>query len=520
MKKTLAAIAILVCMLTGMLGALAETADAPKGSEPFGDGKTLSLACLEGWYSAVTVNDNLPAWQKIEENTGVKIEWEASSDYNTAMQPRVAAGQELPDIMLIPPSMQNSGVYKMALDGTIIPLDELIREHAPNIQRVLDENPVLKGLMTAPDGHIYSICDTTMFVNDLVVQNAMFIREDWLEALDLEAPETIEDWYNVLTAFKEYDPTGYGAQVVPYGRNAGSLYGMVNAFTGAYGLPVGTSYWWYDEEGNVFLTYASEEFRAFLTEMAKWYAEGLIDMEIRDESNFQSLVSTNVVGAFSTLSERVPQYDGLLSTAGVEGNHILLAPPMNGDKLLIKRDTTWNHYGITKYCEDPVLAIRWLDYVWGSEEGVTINEWGIEGLTFEYDEDGNKYFTDFVLNNPDGLDPYNALRSLGSSNTILVRTPAEVYAALNPEYVIEYGEMLRDQRSEPFPQVMATEEEQATIDRIQPDLLTYCDECVDKFISGIMPMEEFDAFVEKLYEIGLDELLAVKQAQFDRSGVR
>ena len=73
MKKTLAAIAILVCMLTGMLGALAETADAPKGSEPFGDGKTLSLACLEGWYSAVTVNDNLPAWQKIEENTGVKI---------------------------------------------------------------------------------------------------------------------------------------------------------------------------------------------------------------------------------------------------------------------------------------------------------------------------------------------------------------------------------------------------------------------------------------------------------------
>ncbi len=37
--------------------------------------------------------------------------------------------------------------------------------------------------------------------------------------------------------------------------------------------------------------------------------------------------------------------------------------------------------------------------------------------------DGKKQFTDFVLNNPDGLDPYNALRSLGASNTILVQTP-------------------------------------------------------------------------------------------------
>ena len=105
--------------------------------------------------------------------------------------------------------------------------------------------------------------------------------------------------------------------------------------------------------------------------------------------------------------------------------------------------------------------------------------------------------------------------------TIQFETPPFFsYAALNPDYVIEYGESLLDQRIEPFPQVMATEEEQTVIDRIQPDLTTYCDECVDKFIAGIMPMSEFDSFVEKLYEIGLEELLAVKQAQFDRSGVR
>ena len=136
------------------------------------------------------------------------------------------------------------------------------------------------------------------------------------------------------------------------------------------------------------------------------------------------------------------------------------------------------------------------------------------------DENGQKYFTDFVKNNPDGLDPYNVLRSLGASDTIMVRTPAEVYAALNDDYVIEYGEKLLDQRVEPFPQVMATEDEQKIIDRIEPDLSTYCNEMIEKFITGIEPIENFDAFVEKVNEIGVDELLTVRQAQFDRAGVK
>ena len=84
MKKILALVLALMLALTA----------ASALAEPFGNGETLSFACLEGWYSAVTINDNLPSWQKIEENTGVKIAWEANSDYNTAMQPRVAAGQE------------------------------------------------------------------------------------------------------------------------------------------------------------------------------------------------------------------------------------------------------------------------------------------------------------------------------------------------------------------------------------------------------------------------------------------
>lgn len=153
--------------------------------------------------------------------------------------------------------------------------------------------------MTAPDGHIYTIADTPKYVNDMVVANALFIRQDWLDTLGLEQPETIEDWYEVLTAFKNEDPNGNGIQdEIPLsGIDLAS--GLFSYLLSAYDLPAGVGPWWYDENGEVFCVYTTEEYKNFVTEMNRWYAEGLIDMELtRDEANFQALCATNTVGAF------------------------------------------------------------------------------------------------------------------------------------------------------------------------------------------------------------------------------
>ena len=493
---------------------------------PIGDGvnDTLSFACLEGWYSAVSMNDNLEIWQAIEDITGIKIEWEANGDYDTAMTPRIASGQELPDIFMIPPTWGNSGVYKLASDGILTQLDDLIAQYAPDITQLLNEDAELKGMLTAPDGNIYTVADTPKYVNELVAQYALLIRQDWIDTLSLPQPETIEDWYNVLISFKNDDPNGNGANdEIPF-SGIGDDYGYLTAFKSAFGLPVGVEAWWYDENGKVLCTYTTEEYRSFLTEMHKWYEEGLLDMEMnRDEANFQSLCSTNIAGAFSNLSERQTQYDNLLNTSGFpEARHTILANPKDdeGDLIILKRSPTWSHYAIPTSSTKAELAIKWINFVWGSDEGVTFTEWGIEGKTYTV-ENGKKQYTDFVLNNPDGLDPYNALRSLGASNTILVRTPSEVYAALNSESdAISYGESIIEYRREPFPGVMSTDEEQDILDVYEPDFNTYCSESIVKFITGEQSMDTFDDFVSTLNSIGLDKLLEVKQAQFDRSGMK
>jgi putative aldouronate transport system substrate-binding protein len=483
-------------------------------------GNSLTVACLEGWYSAVSINDNLPMWQEVEKRTGIHINWQANSDYDTAMQPVIASGSRLPDIMLIPPSWGNSGVYKLGLDGLIRPLDDLIAQNAPDIQKLFAENPALKAAVTAPDGKIYSICDAPMFVNSIVVQNSLFIRQDWLDKLGLGIPNTIDEWYTALKAFKDRDPNGNGQRdEIPFGIHNILADGL--AWGSAFGLPVGNTEWWYDRSGKVFYVYTSPQYREFLRTMNQWYREGLLDPELtREEANFASLLTTNVVGSLSGLSERVFQFNGFVANSGVSGvNHVLAAPPRSPDgsnPVILKRDPTWNHYGITKDSRNPELAMRWINFVYGSDEGVTLNEWGIEGLSYQV-VNGKKQYTDFVINNPNGLDPYNALRSLGASDTIFVRTPAEVYTALNAgSPAIPFAERLLPYRVEPFPAIMLSDEHQSIVDRIQPDIQTYSNETRLKFLIGEIPLSEWDNYVRTVNSMGLEQLREVRQWQYDR----
>lgn len=476
----------------------------------FGGGVTLSLAALEGWFPAVTMGDNLPVWQEFERRTGVIIDWEVFSDYDTAMMPRIAAGADLPDMMLIPPAWGNSGVFTLARDGIIIQLDDLIANYAPDITYLLDNDAHLRGLLTAPDGNIYTIADTPKFVND-VVASALFIRQDWLDELGLPVPSTVEEWYNTLHAF-----SAMGDDIIPFsGINLG---GGCSFFGSSFGLNSWMTAWGADADGVVFNQFASDEYRELLTFLNRMYEGGLMDRELtRDEPNFQSLVSTNTVGAFATLAGYLTMYNNLIEGLGV---HTLVMPPpdQNGDIRITKRDPTWSHYGITRDSNHPEIAIQWMNYVWGSDEGVILNEFGLEGKTFEFDENGDPQFTDFVLNNPDGLDMYNALRSLGASNTMMVRTPMAVYLALQAESeALPFEIAMVPYRVEPFPAPMSTPEEQAILDRILPDFNTYISEMRVRFITGGEPLANWDEYIQTLERIGLAELTEVQQARFDRA---
>ena len=71
------------------------------------------------------------------------------------LRARLAAGIDVPDVIDFPSGIGD--VYNYALDGLVIPLNDLIAEHAPNLSRWFEEHPIHKASMTSPDGEIYAI---------------------------------------------------------------------------------------------------------------------------------------------------------------------------------------------------------------------------------------------------------------------------------------------------------------------------------------------------------------------------
>ncbi len=249
-------------------GSSGETAGESKELEGFlaSEGPmtiTMFMHDVYGHYSA-----DKPVYKKVTELTNITLKNEASN---------VQDGDEAFNLMLSSgiPDMVNSGIQRLneiALQGALLPLQDLVAEHAPHLQSYLDENPDVRKAITAPDGNIYAISN----VADGNAAHGYFIRQDWLEKLGLETPTNADELYTVLKAFRENDPNGNGQKdEIPYfARN------VLYLKTGTFRL--WDAHWDFhvNEEGKVEYGPYQPQYKDALVNITKWYAEGLIDPEI------------------------------------------------------------------------------------------------------------------------------------------------------------------------------------------------------------------------------------------------
>ena len=520
----------LLCMVAALMLALSSIAALAANEPidlPIGDYETdrLTVAVYDNYYAAASYADPLPVLEWIEERTGIQIDWDVivPSQYDEIMRVRLAAGEDLPDIVQIPNSYSNKGeVYKYAMQGVIIPIDDLIREHAPNLAKLIWEDmPELGEAFTAPDGHIYHIAQNFDGGNKVEVKG-LLLRTDWLDALGLEMPETADDWYNVLKAFATQDPNGNGINdEIAISSFAGlSEYGYLATAFGLY-APA-TKY--IDVDGTAVNQYEQPGFKDFLMFLNKLYEEGIMDPQYStgDEAKLDAMAAMDILGCSAHYGTKAELWGGTASLAQNPNSasaeyHMVLSPAdANGEIKILGRALTGFCYGITRDCENPELAIRWLDYIYGSDEGRDVMLYGLEGLTYELDENGNKVWTDFVGNNPDGLSVGTALRAMGAFPAQFTNRTVEFYRLMCGETVYQEGLILQDYIVPPFPQVMGTEDELDRIASLSADIDTYENEMIQKFIMGQESFDNFDSFLETVRAMGGDELTQIYQDQLDR----
>ncbi|WP_235991676.1 extracellular solute-binding protein [Metabacillus schmidteae] len=471
-----------------------------------------------------SLND-VAAYQELEQITGTKVEFKhpsgEGSDITEQFNLMVASGK-LPDVIEYNWRTVPNGPDQAIQAGTIIRLNELIEQYAPNLNKYLNENPEVKKMVTTDDGNIY----TFPFLRgdeSLMVFLGMIIRQDWLDKLDLEVPSTISEWEEVLTAIKNEDPNGNGkADEIPLMVQLND-FKYIGAFVGGYGIHAQ----FYNDNGTVKYGSIQPEFKDFLTTMNSWYEKGLLDPDFSavDSKLMDAKVTNDQLGSFFGFSGGgIGKYTELMKEKNPDFKLIPTPNPSlkEGEKAatghLEHAYSGMHSAAISGTAENPEEIVKWLDFAY-SEEGHMLFNFGIEGESYEM-VDGNPTYTEEITNNPDGLPMTQALgkyiRASYGGPLIQDKRYLEQYYELpeQKDAVKIWGESAENKIN--MPPTTLNVEESEEFNSIMSDLNTYYDETVIRFIMGEEPLDNFDDFVETLKGMGIERAIELQQAALDR----
>jgi len=339
--------------------------------------------------SAYSFNDNL-VMKRLQENANIKFNitefdgGEAKEKMNLLL-----SSGEYPELLLKSTTVDFD---KYGADGILIPLEELIREYAPNLTAVLDE---LNGWsnIKSPDGHIYSIPFIGRTREYGQGGMRLWINQKWLDAVGKEMPTNKEEFYEVLKAFKEGDPNGNGvADEIPFVPQAGSqiasIIGLINIF-GDSGLWMNN--YFTVQDGEMVYLPTTEYFKEdWLKYMKKLYDEGLMhpdaftlkmaDVKALNTSN------TDTVGIYYC-SEPTGHFEDL-----DRSQEWVTLKPFNPETFSLDAGIATKCMGITDKCANPEILVAWADQLF-TEEGGRMIRLGLEGETYVVNDDGT--FTKF-----------------------------------------------------------------------------------------------------------------------------
>ncbi|MDL2318983.1 extracellular solute-binding protein [Eubacteriales bacterium OttesenSCG-928-A19] len=472
------------------------------------------LAVVQDWFdiTGVTMKFQTPPVGMEEEQFNLML---ASGDYA--------------DVIVYNLVELEGGLTKLYEDGVIVDLTDYLEEYAPNYWKYLTDNPDSMREVMSDEGRIYCF----VFAKGggyLLSTQGPILREDIVAELGMELPGTIDEWDAVLRAVKENDE-----EMIPF---TGTMDNLFRSFSPAFGAPAtfeltdGTGKWFADEEGEVHYAPAMPEFKDFLTKMNEWYAAGLIDPDIvsLDNSSKDNKMSAGI--AFSTFGAGSNQVASFMnanadnegfSTIGVKYPTLVAGDQV---KYITEYNATANdQMAITTTCDNVIEAIQMYDWAYGEEGSLRMN-WGVEGESFEYGDDGKPHYTDLILKNPDGKSIDTIL-----ANYALVAVKGPAMMVQDPDYMLEYYALDqqktsmenwsdKDMDSRRFPNVSYKDDEAQVITNAMADINTYVDSMIIKFIVGTESLENFDRYVETISNMGIQNAIDAQQAAVDRYNAR
>jgi putative aldouronate transport system substrate-binding protein len=481
--------------------------------------------------------------QWLEGQTGVKLDFVMgpASDRDTKLSLLLSSG-EYPGIIFNPgftPSQQQ--IY--GANGIILPLNDYIEKYGVETKAMYEQVPEIRAAVERDGGVIY-VMPTYMDSPHDKSYSRLWIYQPWLDALGLSMPATTEEYLEVARAFRDGDPNGNGQKdELPFVAAEPVWFSEPTPFFMNSFVYFDNSTQMNIDNGTVVPVYAHEAYREGLRYLNAMYDEGLMMPQSfsQNDQALRQLLSndTMIVGSFAAHAPFVYCDEEVY-------RDLAPVPPLKGPGGV---QYTAQYYNtgtdgtvITNACKDPELAFKLLDFLY-SEEATTRKSQGPMGVAWEWNTDDslvNEYGvtpTWLTLQTSDETAPNDRWSLLGNgfqpyerSGIYVMNMTAEAIAARESsagkvDGYVQIQKAAMDVYNHYFPpaemrmpQVLIfSEDDSATLADMELALQNKISEMRTQFITGNASLDsDWENYLDALRAIGMDEVLALYQAAYDR----
>lgn len=443
-------------------------------------------------------------WSAIKEKANVSFDLSitARTEYENQKSLLVNSG----DAPYIIPKTYEEAAY--VAGGQIVPISDWVK-YMPNYMKAVKDWGLEEDLRAKlqADGKYYVLPGLWEVAGG---GYSYIIRKDIFEAagVDVEAEEgkwTYEDFYEAMKKVKEHTGKGNIFSDQFEGESTLNIAGVVYGVTGGWGKANGLKF--DHDKKQFYFADTTEDFKAYLTYFNKLFQEGIMDPEsfTQEDDAAQAKLFKGDSYVINGNYQLLADFQTKMQDPNAE-LYMIVQP--GGPKGMLQMETSRLENGIMistnalkELGEDKfVKMLRYIDWLWYSDEGQTLCLWGAEGETYTKDADGN------IVLNPDisfnGMNVDTATKQLnvdygfgggvfaygGSAKLKLSKmTPGEK----------NYNDRVLSLRKPRAldPPIMASSDQSEQMNLIQTPLMDYVSTMTLKFITGQEPLTNWDTFV-------------------------
>ena len=490
-------------------------------------------------YPANTESDpnKRTIFKRLQEQTNVEIKWTAiqGDQWADKITLNMSDPNKLTDFVFTA-GFSDSNLLKYADYGAIIPLEEYIDAYMPNLKSVFDKYPEYRTMCTDVNGHIWSLPWIEQLGSEKTaiqtVGNMSFINKKWLDFLNLEIPETVDEFEQVLIAFRDHaselqEEFGIDGSIIPMscivnnGDQDPAI--LINGFGEGYGDADKDRHIAVTDDKKVICSATQEGYKKGIQWLHKLYEQKLIDPEAFTQE-WSTYVSKGKSGRYGVcFSWDVANIDNLKDWVPLP---VLTADTTN----LTPQNSSFTsgfdrgRCVVTSVAKNPALVCAWLDQMYAPLQSPQ-NNWGTYGEDDEFDI--------FEMGENEDGEPMLKHAPLGDASPVEVREAEAVGGplAILDEYYGKYVtcpddaqyrlDWIKDYFTPDmhtkyvYPNVFMSREDTETLSNLQADIQKTINAKKSDWIMNGFDDADWDKYLKSLDAYGLNEYLELFQIYLD-----